>query len=172
MKLFKKKMTPDEFHALCIKKTHELAMEHGFVKGGTKFVPELLPLCNWLVHSDLNCEAITSQFHDNVDLLEAICNRCMMYGIILADTWHRDFSYLQIKAQIIEADGPNGYIQPLVEDVLEFTPSQFKQWMEAVFLTCLTELGSIRNSGEEYTRKLFPTCFQVGVSMMLSHYGL
>ena len=97
---------------------------------------------------------------------------CLMYGIILADTWHRDFANLASMAETIEEEGPNGYIQDLVEDVLGFTPKLFSQWMEAVYITAMTDLGSIRESGEQYTLKILPASYQLGVSMMLSHYGL
>lgn len=172
MGLFGKKTTPESFYSNCLKKTHDLAAKHGFVIGGVKLIPELMPYCDRLVDSDMNCDDIVSQYSSNDQLLQALSYRCLMYGIILADTWHRDFSNLQEMADTIETDGPNGYIQDLVEGELGFTPKLFTQWMEAAFITCMTELGSIRESGEVYTLKILPACYQLGVSMMLSHYGL
>ena len=172
MGLFHKKTTPNEFYAACLKKTHDLAMKHGFVKGGVKFIPELMPYCDRLVKSDMECDEIIAQYPQNDQLLQALSYRCLMYGIILADTWHKNFSGLADMAETIEVEGPNGYIQDLVEDELGFTPKLFSQWMEAAFITCMTALGSIRESGEEYTLKILPACYQLGVSMMLSHYGL
>ena len=172
MKLFGNITTPEMFYAQCVKKTHDLAMKHGLVKGGVKLIPELMPYCDRLVSSDLECDEIIMQYPENDQLIQAISYRCMMYGIILADTWHRDFSNLESKVDTIEEEGPNGYIQNLVEGPLGFTPRLFSQWMEAVFVTCMTEMGSIRESGEEYTWKIPQACYQMGVSMMLSHYGL
>ena len=172
MRLFHKKLTPNDFYAICLKKTHDLAAKHGFVKGGVKFIPELMSYCDRLIKSDMECDEIISQYPQNDQLLQALSYRCLMYGIILADTWHKDFSALAEMADTIESEGPNGYIQELVEDELGFTPKLFSQWMEAAFIVCMQELGSIRESGEEYTLKILPACYQLGVSMMLSHYGL
>lgn len=172
MGLFGKKTTPQDFYGKCLKSLHDLAAKHGFVKGGVKFIPELMPYCDRLVNSDMNCPEIVMQYPDNEKLLQALCYRCLMYGIILADTWHRDFANLAAMAETIEEEGPNGYIQDLVEDELGFTPKLFSQWMEAVYITAMTDLGSIRESGEQYTLKILPASYQLGISMMLSHYGL
>lgn len=172
MGLFSKKPTPEEFYAVCVKSIHDLGMKHGFVKGGVKLIPELLLYSGKLLNSDLNCPEVTSQYPDTVDLLQALSNRCLMYGIILADTWHREFSNLASMAEIIESDGPNGYIQPLVEDELGFTPQLFAQWMEAVFVTAMKDFGSVNSSETQYMLKIPMASYQLGVSMMLSHYGL
>ena len=171
MKLFKKKVTSSEFYTNCVKATHDLAMKHGLIKGGMKFIPELLPFGVRLLQSDLACDSIVSQYPDNVKLLQALSDRCLMYGIILADTWHHDFSHLQQMADEIDYNGPNGYIQDLVEEELGFTPQRFSQWLGAVFTTCINEYGSISNDGKDYLLKIPLACYQVGISMMLSHYG-
>ena len=171
MKLFKKKMTPAEFYAACVKASHDLAMKNGLVKGGTKLIPELLPYGVQLLRSDLACDEIVSQYPDNAKLLQALGDRCLMYGIILADTWHRDFPHLQEMAEEIDENGPNNYIRDLVEDELGFTPSRFNQWLGAVFVTCMKEYGNLANDGRDYLLQIPLACYQVGISMMLSHYG-
>ena len=172
MRLFNRKTTPEGFYAICVKKTHDLAEKHGLVKGGVKLIPELIPYCWRLYNSDLDCDEIVMQYPSNDKLLQALSYRCLMYGIILAETWHRDFSRLEEMVDIIENEGPNGYIQNMVEGELGFSPTLFVQWMEAAFTTCMIEMGSIKESGEDYTVKIPMACYQLGVSMMLSHYGL
>ena len=171
MKLFKKKITSAEFYTNCVKATHDLAMKQGLIKGGVKFIPELLPFGVQLLQSDLACDAIVSQYPDNVKLLQALSDRCLMYGIILADTWHRDFSHLQEMADELDDNGPNGYIQDLVEEELGFTPQQFNHCLGNVFASCVNEYGSVSNGGKEYMLKIPLACYQVGISIMLSHYG-
>ena len=171
MGLFKKKATPQEFFTACLKKTHDLAMNQGFVKGGVKFIPELLPYGNRLLQSDLKSEAFTSMYADNVKLLQALSDSCMMYGIILADTWHRHFSDLQMMAVTIEIEGPNGHIQNLVEGELNFTPQKFNQWLGTAFVTCLNEFCSIRGGDNKHLLTIPLVCYQLGISIMLSHYG-
>lgn len=165
-------MTPREYYARCVKDTHDLAIKHGFVSGGVKAVPELMPLCRRLIDSDLNCSEITSEYSDTAELVEALSYRCLMYGIILANTWHNDFSNLGYITWKVERDGPNGYIQYLAEDVLGFTPSRFSSWMEAVYLTCMYALDEVDDMEEAHNYCIMEACFQMGVSMMLSHYEL
>ena len=171
MKLFKKKVTPSEFYVNCVKATHDLAMKQGIIKGGAKKIPELQPYGVQLLHSDLSSDSVVSQYPDNARLIQALSDRCLMYGIILADTWHHDFSHLQEMADEIDYNGPNGYIQDLIEEELGFTPQRFSQWLGAVFTTCINEYGSISNDGKDYLLKIPLACYQVGISMMLSHYG-
>ena len=165
-------MTPERFFAICIEKTHNLATKYGFVKGGVKLVPELMQYCERLINSDLSCEDIIQQYPDNAELIQAISYRCLMYGIILANTWYTSLAAVDDVYDDLETNGPNTLIQPLVEGKLNFTPKLFSQWMEAVYITCLTEFGSIEETSEEYSYKIMMACYQTGISMMLSHFGM
>ena len=172
MGLFSKNVTPQKFYTLCLEKTHALAAEKGYVKCGVKLIPELMPYCDRLIESDINCPEILEQYSDNVSLVRIMDFRCMMYGIILANTWHLNFSRLPSMATTLEIDGPNNYIQLLVEGILSFTPTQFSQWLQEAYEACMLVYGEHAGDGTEYLFNTMRACYQLGISMMLSYYGL
>ncbi len=151
---------------------HDKARELGCIKSGVIFIPELIPYGQKLIDSDLHYDELLYSYPKANQFYHVMVLRALMYGIMLGNCWHNAFDDLDELYETVEEEGPNGLVEDLIEDELskELGKEQFTLLARWTFTVLVQQLPD-EDDPRQYLVQAFNAAYQLGVSVVLSHYG-